>query len=122
MNSQDIVIIVILAIILIPAIKSSVTHMRGEGSCCGGPKEKPVRKKLPGKPTSKLIVHIEGMQCDNCKNRVERHLDELDGVVARVKLSKKLAEVLLYQEVEESVIRDTIEGLDFEVTEIEVVK
>ena len=123
MNSQDIIIILVLVIILIPAIRSTITHMKGEGACCGGPKEKPVRKKISGKPKAKLIVHIEGMQCDNCKNRVEKHLDELDGVIAKVKLSRKLAEVYLYQDVDQNEIKDTIkniiERLDFKVTGIE---
>lgn len=50
METEDIIIIVVLAIILIPAIKSTITHMKGEGSCCGGPKKKVPRKKIPGKP------------------------------------------------------------------------
>ena len=122
MNIQDIIIVIILIVILVPAIKSSITHMKGEGECCGGPKEKPVKKKISGKPKSKKIVYIEGMHCDNCKNRIEKHLDELDGVIAKVKLSRKLAEVLLYEDVDDSVIRDTIESLDFQVTKIETVK
>ena len=121
MSSQDFIIVVILVIILVPAVRSAITHMKGEGACCGGPKEKPVKKKLPGKPIHKLIVHIEGMHCDNCKNRVEKHLDELDGVIAKVKLSRKLAEVSLYKEVDEALIKNTIEKLDFEVTGIETV-
>ena len=119
MNSQDIVIVCILVIILVPAIRSTVSHMKGEGACCGGPKDKPVKKKLPGKPRAKLIVHIEGMQCDNCKYRVERHLDELDGVIAKVKLSKNIAEIFLYQDVDEEQIKSTIEKLDFRVTGID---
>ena len=31
--------IVIIVIILIPAIRTTVKHMKGEGDCCGGPKE-----------------------------------------------------------------------------------
>lgn len=96
--------------------------MKGEGACCGGPKEKPVKKKIQGKPIAKLVVHIEGMHCDNCKNRIEKHLDELDGVIAKVKLSKKIAEVFLYQDVDNDIIKDVIEKLDFEVTGMETVK
>lgn len=121
MNSKDVMIAVILVLILIPAIRSTVMHMKGEGACCGGPKEKPVKKKLAGRPRAKLIVHIEGMQCENCKNRAERHLNELDGVVARVKLSRKLAKLWLYQEVDEALIIDTIERLGFKVMGIETV-
>ena len=122
MNSQNIIIVIILLIIFIPAVKNTITHMKGEGACCGGPKEKPVKKKLPGKPKAKLIIHIEGMKCDNCKNRIERHLNELDGVIAKVKLSKKTAEVFLYQDVDEELIKSTIEKLDFDVTGIDVIR
>ena len=44
MNAQTLLIVVILIIVLIPAITSTWKHMKGEGDCCGGPKEKPVKK------------------------------------------------------------------------------
>lgn len=118
MSTQNIIIIIILIAILIPAVKSTITHMKGEGSCCGGPKEKPVTKKIPGTPKKRYLVTIEGMHCDNCKNRVEKHLDAIEGVVAKVKLSRNLANVDVYDDTPESVIRETIEKLDFKVTSI----
>ena len=102
--------IVIIVIILIPAIRTTVKHMKGEGDCCGGPKE-----KVP----KKLTVHIEGMHCQNCKNRIEKHVNELDGVICKVKLNKKIAVVSLYKDVDESLIKDTIEKLDFTVVGME---
>ena len=66
-----------------------------------------------------LVVHIDGMHCQNCKNRIEKHLDELDGVVAKVNLNKKQAVVSIYREIDDSVIRDVIEGLDFTVVSME---
>ncbi len=118
MGNTDIIILIILAVILIPAIRSTYIHMRGEGSCCGGPKEKVPEKKLPGTPKKEYTVHIEGMHCESCKNRVERNLDAIDGVVAKVKLSRNIAKVSVYDDTPESVIRETIEKLDFKVTEI----
>lgn len=93
--------------------------MKGEGSCCGGPKEKAPKKKIKGKALSKMKVQIEGMHCDNCKNRVEKRLDELDGVVAKVRLSEKAAYVSLYKEIPESLIRDTITKAGYEVISVE---
>ena len=63
--------IVIIVIILIPAIRTTVKHMKGEGDCCGGPKEKVPKKKMDGPKLRELTVHIEGMHCQNCKNRIE---------------------------------------------------
>ncbi len=118
MSTKDMVIILILIALLIPGIRSLLAHMRGEGSCCGGPKEKVPEKKLPGKPKKEYTVHIEGMHCDNCKNQVERKLDAIAGVVAKVKLSRNTARVEVYDDTPESVIRAAIETLGFKVKEI----
>lgn len=115
MNTETIITIIVIVIILIPAISGSIKHMKGEGDCCGGPKEKPVKKKISGTKLRELTVHIEGMHCQNCKNRIENHLNELDGVVAKVNLSKKTAVVSLYKDIDEETIRAVIEGLDFTV-------
>ena len=106
-------------IILIPAIRTTVKHMKGEGDCCGGPKEKVPKKKIDGPKLRELTVHIEGMHCQNCKNRIEKHVNELDGVICKVKLNKKIAVVSLYKDVDESLIKDTIEKLDFTVVGME---
>ncbi len=111
--------IVIIVIILIPAIRTTVKHMKGEGGCCGGPKEKVPKKKMDGPKLRELTVHIEGMHCQNCKNRIEKHVNELDGVICKVKLNKKIAVVSLYKDVDESLIKDTIEKLDFTVVGME---
>ena len=105
--------------ILIPAIRTTVKHMKGEGDCCGGPKEKVPKKKMDGPKLRELTVHIEGMHCQNCKNRIEKHVNELDGVICKVKLNKKIAVVSLYKDVDESLIKDTIEKLDFTVVGME---
>ena len=118
MNTSSVAIIIILILILIPAIHSSIVHLKGEGSCCGGPKEKPVRKKIDGTVQSRLEITIGGMHCDNCKNRIERCLDELDGVVAKVNLKKKKAAVDLYVPVDTELIKKTIEEQDFTVEDI----
>ena len=81
--------------------------------------EKPVKKKINGEIKGKLLIKIDGMHCTNCKNRIEKHLDELDGVIAKVNLEKKQAIVTLYQDIDVDVIKETIEGLDFTVKEIE---
>lgn len=115
MNSSNIIITVILIVILIPAVRGAVTHMKGEGSCCGGPKEKASRKKIKGKPVAVLTIPIDGMQCNNCKNRVENAINGLDGVVAKVSLGKKQAKVYCYQDIDEELIKNKIEGSGYHV-------
>ena len=94
--------------------------------CFGGRKkiaelERPGGKygKIEGPKLRERTVHIEGMHCQNCKNRIEKHVNELDGVICKVKLNKKIAVVSLYKDVDESLIKDTIEKLDFTVVGME---
>ena len=118
-NKETVFVLTILIVIMIPAVKGTIAHLKGEGSCCGGPKEKPVKKKIQGEKLGELLVKIDGMHCVNCKNRIEKHLDELDGVVAKVNLEKKQAVVSLYEDVNQEIIRDVIEKLDFHVVSME---
>ena len=119
MNTTNIIIVLILIAILIPAVKSSITHMKGEGECCGGPSERPIKKKISGTPESTMTVHIDGMSCDNCRIRVENRLNELSGVVAKVDLKKKAAKVSLYESVDEQTIRGAIEKAGYTVASVE---
>jgi len=118
MKPEDWIIVVVLIVILIPAVISSIKHMKGEGACCGGPKEKVPKKRLPGKPRVVYKVEIEGMHCNNCKNRIEKYLNEIPGVVSSVKLSRNMGTVKVYDDTSESLIKETIEGLDFKVKNI----
>lgn len=111
--------IIIIVIILIPAIRTTIKHMKGEGDCCGGPKEKVPKKKIDGPKLRDVTVHIEGMHCQNCKNRIEKHVNELDGAICKVNLNKKTATVSLYKEIDENLIKETIEKLDFTVVSME---
>lgn len=119
MNPQNLIIVLVLLVLLLPAIRISIQHMKGEGSCCGGPKERAVKKKIAGTKLRTVKISIEGMHCQNCKNRIEKHLNELDGVVAKVNLSKKLVVVSVYKEIDDASICTMIESLDFKVVGIE---
>ena len=66
---------ILLAAVLL-ALRSALKHFRGEGGCCGGggePKER--RKKLQEPVVAEKVLHIEGMRCEKCKNRVGRLLN-----------------------------------------------
>ena len=117
---ENVIIIAILAVVLFFAVKSSIKHMKGEGDCCGGPKEPKVKaKKLEGPVTAQRVLHIHGMHCVNCQNRIEKALNQLDGVSAKVNLEKNIAKVTMDREVSDEVLKTTVENLDFKVTGIE---
>ena len=116
----NVIIVAVLALIIIIAVKSSLRHLKGEGSCCGGGSTiKEPDKKLSGTIINTKVFRIEGMHCENCKNSVERHVNKMDGASCVVDLKKKLAVVSYDREIDENRLRKVIELLDFTVTGIE---
>lgn len=115
----NIIIIAILAVVLFAAVRSSVKHFKGEGGCCGGSTAvKPERKKLYGDVVCRMIVKIEGMHCENCSNRIERRINEMDGVACRVSLKKKEAAITAVREIDKADIIEAVVELGYEVTAI----
>lgn len=116
---ENIIITVIIGVLLFFGIRSTIKHMKGQGACCGGGSTtvKPKKKKL-NKVIGKKIVKIDGMHCEQCSNRIIRGINALEGVAAKVNLGKKEAVISYEKELDDEVIRNTIESLGYEVLEI----
>ena len=119
----DAIIMVVILIVLIFAVKGSLKHFKGEGACCGGgsgsekPK-KPKRKTLDGPVIGRRTIRISGMHCQNCVNSVTTALNAIDGISADVSLKDNRAEVSYDRAVDESVLKQAVEGAGFEVVSI----
>ena len=110
----------LLAAVLL-ALRSALKHFRGEGGCCGGGGEpKGRRKKLQGPVVAEKVLHIEGMRCENCKNRVERLLNQLEGAAAKVDLKKNIAVVSMSREISDEEWKAAVEAGGYKVTGIEL--
>lgn len=120
MNTSTIIILVIVIAIAALALKGSIGHFKGDGGCCDtGGGTLPDNKELQGAKIGEKTVHIEGMHCENCKNRVERAINRIDGAVAKVDLKKKIAVVSYDREIAEEDIRRAVEEQDYKVTSIQ---
>ena len=65
-------------------------------------------------------IFINGMSCGHCSKRVESALKAVNGVKSvSVSLEDKKAEVILKSEVENEILKKTIEDIGFKVTNIE---
>ena len=116
---ENAIIIVILAIILIFAVKGSVKHMMGEGECCGGgSRQKKVKKKKLQKVLATKSVQIEGMTCDKCRMRVENALNSVEDINAKVCLHKKEAIVKIGKEIDDGTLEGIIKKQGYEVVSI----
>ncbi|MDC7292079.1 heavy-metal-associated domain-containing protein [Butyrivibrio sp. DSM 10294] len=109
-----------LAIILFLAIRGSVKHFLGQGSCCGGGSStvREPDKKLKGPVIKTRVFKIDGMHCENCTNRVKRAINRIDGVSARLNLRKKEAIVQFEADLEDTVITSEIERLGYQVLQV----
>ena len=108
---------------LIFATKSSIKHFKGEGACCGGGSgsvrtKKPKKQKLDGPVIGKRTIEISGMHCQNCVNSVTNALNALDGVTAKVSLSRGSAEVSCDRKIEKADLKHAVEREGFKVTGI----
>ena len=95
---QDLIIIGILAVLLIAGLIHMINHFKGKSACCGGGNTYILKKKLK-KVIATKVYFIEGMTCENCKARVERYINDIDGVSGKVRLKKKELVVSMEREV-----------------------
>ena len=109
------ILVCALLLLVFFALRSARKHFRGEGGCCGGAGTVREKKKLTAPRIGEKTVRIEGMHCENCRNRVEHAVNRLDGAVCRVNLRKKTARISYSVPVSDETLRETIEALGYEV-------
>lgn len=63
-------------------------------------------------------ILIEGMTCMHCSNRVEKALNAMEGVSARVDLNAKRAKVTVDPSVSDSRLKDAVTEAGYEVVSI----
>lgn len=67
----------------------------------------------------KKQIFIEGMTCGHCSGRVEKALKAMEGIVdAKVDLANKNAIVEMSANVEDSLLRETIDDAGYDVVDI----
>jgi len=66
----------------------------------------------------KKVIEINGMHCAHCQAKVEKALNGIQGVKARVDLKKKTATVDLEAEVEDMTFKKAISDAGFEAVSI----
>ena len=115
----DIIVVLIVIVLLGFALRGAIRHFKGDSPCCGGgtgiiKTDKELKNPVIGKKT----VHIEGMTCEHCVQSVKKALNEIEGVSARVDLQKKEAVVSYDREIENDVLKKTVEKAGFQVVSI----
>lgn len=66
----------------------------------------------------KKTIEIKGMTCEHCEKRVDKALNEIDGISAKVDFKKNRAKATYSKDVADQVIKDVVEEAGYEVTSI----
>jgi len=67
---------------------------------------------------SEKILKIKGMSCGHCSARVEKVLNAIDGVEAKVDLDNNSAKLMLSHEVSDELIKKAVDDIGYEVVSI----
>ncbi len=116
----NVILILIIAVAVFFAFRSSMKHLKGQGGCCGGGSPDPAGsgKKLHGKILGTKKILISGMHCQHCRASVENSLNEIEHAVSQVNLKKNAATVKYDAPVSDDELRKAVEKAGFSVTEI----
>ena len=115
---MDYVIAAVLLIVLAAAVVRAKKHFKGGGCCSSGSNTIRDKKVLTEPVIGEKVLTVEGMTCENCAVRVENALNRLDDVMCRVHLKKKTAVVSFSREISDEVLKNAVERMGYQVTQI----
>ena len=67
---------------------------------------------------SEKTLQIKGMRCGHCSARVEKALNAIDGVEAKVDLETNSAKVNLTKDISDEVLKTAVDNVGYEVVEV----
>lgn len=114
---DNLLIIGILVLILVAATVSVVKKSRTKGSCCSGSAYVAKSRKLKT-VTGKITLHVEGMSCQHCVNRVMEAVQDIPHTSAVVHLKKGIVVVSIEEPVDPALIKAAIEKQGYSVTDM----
>ena len=115
---MDYIIVAILLVVLILAVLRAKKHFKGGGCCGSGSNTIRDKKSLTAPKIGEKVMTIEGMHCENFEIRVENALNRLDHVACKVSWKKKTAVISYSEEVSDEILKETVERLGYQVTQI----
>ena len=114
MNAPTLIIIVVIAILMVFAVRRAYRVFSLKDDCCGGGPKAPKAKKVAvvtvedtdeaNYPYS-LDVRVKGMTCEKCVERVQNALNAQPGTWAKVDLASGTAHILA----KSPIVRDAVE-------------
>lgn len=102
--------IIIVAVLVLIGLYAVISYRKKLTSgCCGGGADAVQQNKVedtdPSHYPYEMTIGIDGMTCNNCKNRVENALNATEGIWAQVSLKDKSALVRMKKQLDADDLR-----------------
>ncbi|WP_297149174.1 heavy metal-associated domain-containing protein [uncultured Ellagibacter sp.] len=114
MNAPTLIIIIVIAILMVFALRRAYRVFSLKDDCCGGGSKTPKAKKVAAVTVEdadeanypySLDVKVKGMTCEKCVERVQNALNAQPGTWATVDLASGTAHILA----KSPIVRDAVE-------------
>lgn len=125
MNAPTLIIIVVIAILMVFAVRHAYRVFSLKDDCCGGGPKAPKAKKVAvvtvedtdeaNYPYS-LDVRVKGMTCEKCVERVQNALNAQPGTWATVDLASGAAHILAKSAIDRDAIERAVEDAGYYVS------
>ena len=125
MNAPTVIIIIVIAILMVFALRRAYRVFSLKDDCCGGGPKAPKAKKVAvvtvedtdeaNYPYS-LDVRVKGMTCEKCIERVQNALNAQPGTWATVDLASGAAHILAKSPIDRDAVERVVEDAGYYVS------
>lgn len=125
MNAPTAIIVVVIAILMVFAIRHAYRVFSLKDDCCGGGPKAPKAKKVAAVTVEdtdeanypfSLDVKVKGMTCEKCVGRVQNALNAQSGTWARVDLGSGMAHILAKSPIDRDAVERAVEDTGYYVS------
>ena len=125
MNAPTVIITIVIAILMVFAVRHAYRVFSLKDDCCGGGPKTPKAKKVAAVTVEdtdeanypySLDVKVKGMTCEKCVERVQNALNAQPGTWAKVDLASGAAHILAKSPIDRDAVEQAVEDAGYYVS------
>ena len=125
MNAPTVIITIVIAILMVFALRRAYRVFSLKDDCCGGGPKAPKAKKVAAVTVEdtdeanypySLDVKVKGMTCEKCVERVQNALNAQPGTWAKVDLVSGMAHILAKSPIDRVAVERAVEDAGYYVS------
>ena len=125
MNAPTLIITIVIAILMVFAVRHAYRVFSLKDDCCGGDPKTPKAKKVAAVTVEdtdeanypySLDVRVKGMTCEKCVERVQNALNAQPGTWATVDLASGAAHILAKSPIDRDAVERVVEDAGYYVS------